>query len=119
MPRPEQILQTQIVNALRLSAPDVLAFHVPNGGYRTPREAAVFKAMGVVPGIPDLICLWPIGRVGFLELKAHKGALTDLQRAMIDRLSGMGFPVAVVRSLDDALAELARWGAPVNGRVTA
>jgi len=121
MARPEQALQIELVNTLRAVAPplEFMCFHVPNGGYRTPREAAIFKALGVMPGIPDIVCLWSIGRVGFIELKAHNGALTNIQSRTHAFLRGMGFPVAVVRSLDDALAELARWGAPVNGKVAA
>lgn len=36
-----------------------LMFHIPNGGKRTKREAARFKAIGVVPAIPDLFFSYP------------------------------------------------------------
>lgn len=36
-----------------------LMFHIPNGGKRTAVEAARFKAMGVVAGVPDLFLALP------------------------------------------------------------
>lgn len=33
--------------------------HIPNGGGRTPREAAVLKRAGVTKGIPDLSFPYP------------------------------------------------------------
>lgn len=48
-----------------------LMFHIPNGGKRTKYEAARFKAMGVVPGIPDLFLAIPKGGYHgmFIEMK--------------------------------------------------
>jgi hypothetical protein len=119
--RPEQRLQIELVNTLRAIAPplEFMCFHVPNGGYRTPREAAIFKALGVIPGIPDLVCLWSAGRVGFIELKAHNGALTNIQGRTHAFLRGMGFQVAVVRSVEQAIDTLKEWGAPIRGRIAA
>ena len=31
-------------------------YHIPNGGFRNPAEAASLKKQGVKPGVPDL-CL--------------------------------------------------------------
>ncbi len=119
--RPEQRLQIELVNTLRAVAPalEFMCFHVPNGGYRTPREAVIFKTLGVLPGIPDLVCLWSVGQVGFIELKAHNGALTNIQNRTHAFLRGMGFQVAVVRSVEQALETLKGWGAPINGRIAA
>jgi hypothetical protein len=33
------------------------AFHVPNGGWRSPIEAAILKGQGVRPGVPDLVAI--------------------------------------------------------------
>ncbi len=38
---------------IRLVAPDLIAFHVPNGGFRTKAEAARMKWVGVLAGVPD------------------------------------------------------------------
>src|SRR5215831_5961543 len=61
---------------------DVLMFHCPNGEHRDKRTAAKLKAMGVLPGVADLIFMWPEWLISagqglqqtcilFLELKAH------------------------------------------------
>lgn len=46
--------------------------HIPNGGYRTPAEAAHFKRLGVKAGVPDLLLPYPIdGWHGlWIELKS-------------------------------------------------
>lgn len=64
-----------------------LLFHVPNGGWRDKRSAAIFKAMGVRAGIPDLILAYP--RPGFhilgIELKAgsSESANQQLMRGLL------------------------------------
>jgi hypothetical protein len=120
MRRPEQALQIAIVNGLRLTLDPVCRiFHPPNGGYRTPVEAAKFRAMGLLAGLPDLGVMWPAGRTGWLEIKADGGRLTDLQRACHEDLRALGFSVETVRSIDEALAAVARWGCPIRGRIAA
>lgn len=52
-------------------------FHVPNGGSRDIREGAKLKAMGVIPGIPDLLCIRPLFA---LELKMPNGRVSPEQR---------------------------------------
>jgi hypothetical protein len=52
-PRPEQLVQRAVFDHLRLrAAPGVFAFHVPNGGYRKPIEAAIMKGLGSRPAFP-------------------------------------------------------------------
>jgi hypothetical protein len=62
---------------------DVLWFHVPNGELRDKRAAAKLKAMGVKPGVADLVFIW-LGisgiKVLFLELKAPKRKPSDVQK---------------------------------------
>ena len=43
--------------------------HIPNGGRRSPIEAAIFKSLGVRAGSPDLLII-RAGQPMFLELKA-------------------------------------------------
>jgi hypothetical protein len=47
--------------------------------------AAKLKWLGVKPGVPDIFIVWR-GRSIFIELKAHKGSLSDAQKAMQQRL---------------------------------
>jgi hypothetical protein len=77
--RPEQIIQRAVFDHLRTrAARGVFAFHVPNGGYRKPIEAAILKGLGVKAGVPDVIALHQ-GRVYGLELKAAGGSATPKQ----------------------------------------
>src|SRR4051812_31638617 len=115
--RPEQTLQRGVVDGLRAALPKTwLVCHVPNGGYRTPAEAAIFKAMGVVPGFPDIMVLgdaeWGAG-AWFLELKAGKAGPTDVQQACHETLRNLGFGVEVARSWDEVLDAARRWRWPV------
>lgn len=56
-------------------------FHVPNGGTRDKREAAKFKAMGVIRGEPDLILLKDYKTFG-LELKQPDGEQSLSQKSV-------------------------------------
>lgn len=104
--RPEQALQKMLLHALGFMLPrDHLLIHVPNGGRRSPTEAAIFAGLGVLKGMPDLVLFWA-GRAYCMELKAGRGQLSDNQLAAHCRLRRAGIPVAVVRSLPDAIAFL-------------
>lgn len=95
---------------LKLTArPGVLWFHPANGGRRDKSEAAKLKAMGVQPGIPDLM-LVADGQTYGLELKTATGRLSQDQSAMLDALAAAGVTVAVSHGLDDALVILRQWG---------
>jgi hypothetical protein len=57
--RRKEQLHRAVVQLLQIyQSRGLLTFcHVPNGGWRRPAEAAVLKAMGTTPGVPDLL-LW-------------------------------------------------------------
>jgi hypothetical protein len=108
--RPEAAIQRAVFQHLRArGTPGVFAFHVPNGGYRKPVEAAILRGMGVVAGVPDLIAIHN-GRVFTLELKSPGGRTTDKQLATIAALREAGAFTAVAEGLDRALAVLESWG---------
>lgn len=79
----EDVLQKNCVKWFALQYPKLkgLLFHVPNGGYRSPREGKKFKLMGVVAGVPDLLLLYH-SRLFAIELKAKKGRLSDSQKLL-------------------------------------
>ena len=80
--------------------------HSPNGGKRSKREGAVFRAMGVRAGFPDLIYPAPIGGyagVAF-ELKTASGRLSDEQRDWLGWLASQGYRVATPRTVGEVLA---------------
>lgn len=88
--------------------PGTTFFHVPNGGARSPTEAAIMSGLGVRSGVPDLVIIAG-GRTYGLELKAEAGKVSPTQRAMLDELVAAGAIVAVVHGLDEALKQLEAW----------
>jgi hypothetical protein len=113
----EYAVHVAIVRALVLGLdPAARLFHPPNEGRRTPIEGARLRQMGLLPGLPDLGICWPVGKMGWLEVKSDSGRLSDAQRQCHADLQALGFPVAVVRSVDEALDCLRDWGAPLRAR---
>lgn len=108
---PESELQRACVRWFRMQYPQYLLFHVPNGGKRNAREAARFKAEGVVPGIPDLFLA--VGRHGFhglfIEMKAGKNTTTPEQKEMMERLYRAGYSCAVCRSFEEFQIEVMKY----------
>ena len=63
---------------------------MPNGGSRDKREGMKLKAMGVLPGCPDLICVKPLFA---LELKMPNGSQSPAQK-QIQELWGSLYHIA-------------------------
>ena len=104
MKRPEQNLQIACVRWFRYQYPDEILIHIPNGGYRRPSEAARLKAMGVVPGIPDLFI--PEWRL-FIEMKRTKGGkLSDVQKSVIEYLQSVNYCVLLAHGSDEAIKQI-------------
>jgi len=105
-------IQIALIQRLKLlGRPDCTYFHVPNGGERNKRTAALFKAMGVSPGVSDLLFFWPLRQALFLELKADdKRAQTDEQIFFQQRMRICGFNAECAHGLDEAVAILERYG---------
>ena len=78
-----------------------LAWHTPNEGYRTPREAAIQKAKGVVAGVPDIIIHEPYNNLCgvAIELKRPGGRLTKAQEIILRAISDRCYHVGVAESL--------------------
>lgn len=85
-----------------------LLFHIPNGGSRSKREGAQFKAMGVKAGVPDL-CL-PVKRGEFgalwIEMKADNGKVSPEQQEWHQSLLNHGGNVCVAWSWKNAIEAL-------------
>jgi hypothetical protein len=89
-----------------------LLFHIPNGGNRSVREGAKFKAMGVVPGVPDLLLCVPCGMAWhalFIEMKAQGGKLSPAQVKEQPRLRSAGYAVETIDSIDAFKALVSNW----------
>jgi hypothetical protein len=104
----EETLQIACVRWFRLQYRqyDGLLFHVPNGGVRSKREAAIFKAEGVTAGVADLLLLVPSkGYHGLaIEMKTEKGRQSPEQKQWQKKAEQQGYRYAVCRSLDDFMA---------------
>jgi len=106
----EDAIQRAVFEHLAVrGAPGVFAFHPANGGYRRPVEAARLKALGVRPGVPDVIAIHH-GQVFAIELKREGGRPTDAQLQAIEDIRAAGGHAQVCYGLDCALAALERWG---------
>lgn len=100
----EDYLQIEVINYLRYQHPKRLFFHTPNGGKRGVSEAAKFKRMGVLAGVPDIIIAEQnklfIGLC--LELKIGKNKTTDSQNEVIEKFKKNGWQVEVCYTFDKA-----------------
>jgi hypothetical protein len=105
----EAQIQNTVCEHLRWHAmPGAFWCHVPNGGWRSPIEAAIFKGLGVVAGVPDLLIIYD-GECFGLELKSERGYLTNIQRDTHERLRAAGCHVATAHGLDAAIKQLTDW----------
>lgn len=88
--RREDILQFHAAQWLR--ANDITFFHVPNEGQRSAAQSCRAVALGLVPGVHDLIVLLPMpyGPM-FIELKAKAGRYSTHQKNWHERITKIGY----------------------------
>ena len=90
--------------------------HVPNGGYRTKREGAKFKRLGVQKGMVDILIFdpppaYPDNVGAAIELKRRKGGrVTAEQSAWLNDLKDRGWAVAVCKGAAEAIEFLESLG---------
>lgn len=107
----EDRLQMSLVDYLRWAGrKDVLFWHTPNGGARSKATAGKLKGMGVLPGVPDLIFLFPDATIACLELKIPGGTVSPAQTAFIEHCERIGVMAAVAYGFDQAVEVLTAWG---------
>jgi hypothetical protein len=110
----EREVQRSILAALRCAG--LRCVHIPNGAHLSGNDGQRFRQWGAllgdgaVPGFPDLLIMTRDGRAGFLEVKRPGGKPDERQLACHAAIIADGFPLAVVRSVDDALAAVGAWG---------
>ena len=125
MKRPEQILHMQVARFFKLALrPPVLWTTFPSGGGGKAR-GAFLKAMGLQPGMPDLLIFTPgpvsnngvaFTRLIGLELKSDKGQPSEAQKAMALRFEAVGGVYLIARSLDEVEILLRAAGVPVHAK---
>ena len=107
--QPEAQLQRSVLDHLRRrGVPGIFAFHCPNGGWRSPIEAAIFKSLGLIAGVPDLLLVYR-GWLYALELKVRGGRLSPTQAETHKHMREAGAIVATATGIDEALACLELW----------
>jgi hypothetical protein len=111
--QPEQVLQRQIAQFLAVALDGNSWFSsLPLGGGGKLR-GAILHGLGVKRGLPDMLVVND-GRVVWLELKSAKGRISEGQQECHAALARARCPVAVVRSLEDAIDALQRAGVPLR-----
>ncbi len=103
MKRPEDAIQRACIEYLKLeeSLGKLTFFHVPNGGKRGKVEAAIFKGLGVRPGVSDLVIVLPEGRVAFAELKAPGQYASASQKDFMSRVGDLDCPAMICKSVNE------------------
>jgi hypothetical protein len=91
--RPEQELQIACARWFKLQYPNEIIAHYPAGGGRSKAEAGIFKAMSVLPNVPDLIIFTMRKGYGglFVELKQPGKKPTTEQFAFMRKLECQGY----------------------------
>jgi hypothetical protein len=89
--------------------PQLLWFHVPNGGRRDHVTASILQGMGTLAGASDLILLHQGGAYA-LELKTEDGKPSAAQIAFAEDFTKAGGCASIAYGLDQALRTLETWG---------
>lgn len=87
-------------------------FHVPNQGKRSRATGGLFKGMGMLPGVADLVLVCVTvtpggglhGAVAFLELKHGRGKLNPDQETFRDLCQALGVMWGEARTLEEVEA---------------
>ena len=106
--KPEQIIQEQIVEYLRLKK--ILFTAIPNelggsgkiGMLRTVKH----KKMGLRSGSPDLILFLKDARIVCIEVKSKKGVQSDSQKEFEKELKELSHEYYIVKSLNELIEVL-------------
>lgn len=115
----ELAIQSRFRSRMKMLAPKVRIFAIPNAGKRTTWEAMRAKAEGLVAGVPDLVVLWSNGQgasaipgIAFIEFKTKTGSLSPAQTDYLTWLHNAGHNCGCFRHPDTALAYVKKCGAP-------
>ena len=104
-------MQRAIVAHLKVRAAKSLFWYaIPNGGWRSPVEAAIMKSTGTRAGVPDLAFLHE-GRAYFLEIKADdRSRPTEAQLSAMAAITDAGGHACIGVGVDGCLFILEQWG---------
>jgi hypothetical protein len=109
---PEVLLQIKAVYELRKVLRDGWQIiHSPNEECQSARAVSKQLAMGMLPGVADLILISPKGQIFFLEFKRLDGSLSGEQEAFMHWAIRCGIPHRVCRTVEEALDAFKQFGA--------
>lgn len=110
----EDVVHKSILTYLKLVLKDCIIFHPANGGSRKGGkiEGARLKAMGVVPGVADIVIVTKGGKCYFIEVKTKSktSRLSDSQVTFSNTCYDLNVPYGVARDIDEAKHLLLYWG---------
>lgn len=110
MKHQESKLQQACVRWFRYQHPKLVKnlFACPNGSRRDAVTGAILKAEGVVAGVADLLLLVPNSKYHGLciEMKWDRGRQSPEQMAWEDAVTAQGYRYAVIRTIEDFVAEV-------------
>ena len=116
---PEARLQKAVLQHLKMTGvPGIIYFHPANEGRRSIVTGANLKALGMLPGVADLVIIKD-GRAFFLEIKAKGGRLSEAQAQFGALALEAGSQWACVDCIDAAINTLRNWGVIKPMRVAA
>jgi hypothetical protein len=112
--QPEDALHRDVARYLaRVLTDETVWFHPPNGGGRSKREGAKFKAQGVKAGVADIVLVYQ-GRHFEIELKSATGKQSESQEAWQAALERAGGKYVVSKSVEDVKMALRDFGIPTR-----
>jgi hypothetical protein len=107
--RPEDQIQRAVIAHFAVrGVRDAFVFAVPNGGMRSPIEAAILKGLGTRAGSPDLFMIHR-GEVFAIELKSESGRATAAQLPAIKDIRRAGGHAEICHGIDAAIKQLEEW----------
>jgi hypothetical protein len=107
--RPEDEIQRAVIAHFAVrGVRDAFVFVVPNGGVRSPIEAAIMRGLGTRAGAPDLFMI-SRGEVFALELKSKSGRTTVVQLQTIKDIRRAGGHAEICHGIDAAIKQLEEW----------
>lgn len=104
LPADPHVIERAVLRHLAEHHPAVLALAVTRAA--TPEKGG--PHVDVAAGVPDLLLLYPGGRLACLKIKTQAQTLSTAQKAFADLCRGQGIPFHIVRSLSEGRAVFER-----------
>ena len=94
----EYDLQVECVNWFHRYFKNYVLYSVPVEG--CVNQMTKFKKSGLLPGVADLVVLFPGGRSVYIEMKSPEGRQRQAQSVFERKIMNLGFDYYICRSLE-------------------